>query len=265
MHKKRLFTFGCSFTHYNWPTWADLLGQEFEEHCNYATAGAGNLFISCHLAEAMARHNINKNDTVMIMWSNATREDRYINKWVSPGNIYSYPETKENPYSKKFIKEFITVRGCNVRDLALMKLADTALQGLGCEYHFMSMVDIEFSGQFNYQDDSDSIKDLLVLYKDTLSKFKPSVHSVIFNKDWHSRPWIEGESLRPDTHPLPLEHVEYINSVLPEYVFSDWTLEFAKEVDRQVRDSYKAFPDKHFSDFSWHEKKRVSNSRASEL
>ena len=28
---KRLFTFGCSFTRYYWPTWADMLGQEYDE------------------------------------------------------------------------------------------------------------------------------------------------------------------------------------------------------------------------------------------
>ena len=265
MYKGRLFTFGCSFTHWNWPTWADLLGQEFEEHYNYATAGAGNLYIACNLAETIARHDINKNDTVMIMWSNSTREDRYVNSWVCPGNIHSYPETKENPYSKKFIRDFITIRGCYVRDLALMQLADTLLQGLGSKYHFMSMVDIEFSGQFNYQDDSDSIKDLLVLYKDTLSKFKPSVHSVIFNKDWHSRPWIEGESTRPDTHPLPLEHMEYINKVLPEYKFSDWTVEFAKKYDQQAKEIYRANPNEPIHVWDFHEEKRVPNSRAPEI
>jgi len=27
---KRLFTFGCSFTHFDWPTWANLLGLDNE-------------------------------------------------------------------------------------------------------------------------------------------------------------------------------------------------------------------------------------------
>ena len=28
---RRLFTFGCSFTYFYWPTHADLLGEQFDE------------------------------------------------------------------------------------------------------------------------------------------------------------------------------------------------------------------------------------------
>lgn len=31
----RLFTFGCSFTKFFWPTWADILGQEFDYYENW--------------------------------------------------------------------------------------------------------------------------------------------------------------------------------------------------------------------------------------
>ena len=48
-NKKRLFTFGCSFTQYNWPTWADILGrslhQEGWEFHNIGRAGTGNMQI----------------------------------------------------------------------------------------------------------------------------------------------------------------------------------------------------------------------------
>ena len=44
---KRVFAFGCSFTCYRWPTWADLIGKQCEgaEFRNYGKSGAGNLFI----------------------------------------------------------------------------------------------------------------------------------------------------------------------------------------------------------------------------
>ena len=35
----RLFTFGCSFTNYAWPTWADFLGLEFEHFENWGVSG----------------------------------------------------------------------------------------------------------------------------------------------------------------------------------------------------------------------------------
>jgi hypothetical protein len=31
---KRLYTFGCSFTKYKWPTWADFIGNQFEIYEN---------------------------------------------------------------------------------------------------------------------------------------------------------------------------------------------------------------------------------------
>ena len=218
MYKGRLFTFGCSFTKYHWPTWADILGKEFEEHYNLGKLGGGNLFIACSVAEAAAKYNISSNDTVMVMWTNAIREDRYINNfWMTPGNIFTNPV-----YPEEFIKKFITIRGCYVRDLAQIYLTDNLLQNIGCKYEFMSMVDITNSDQYSNRDDSAEIQDILDLYKSSIDKFKPSVHKVLFNYDWDSKPSnIIGDIPRRDKHPLPLEHLEYIRLVLPEYNVSD--------------------------------------------
>ena len=42
---KRFFAFGCSFTNYYWPTWADIIGQDSNFYENWAQPGAGNHFI----------------------------------------------------------------------------------------------------------------------------------------------------------------------------------------------------------------------------
>ena len=39
---KRLFTFGCSFTKWSWPTWNDYIGLSFDEYYNFACGGADN-------------------------------------------------------------------------------------------------------------------------------------------------------------------------------------------------------------------------------
>ena len=65
----RLFTFGCSFTKYHWPTWANILGKEFDQHQNWAEPGAGNHFILNSLVECNLRNNILPDDTVGIMWT----------------------------------------------------------------------------------------------------------------------------------------------------------------------------------------------------
>lgn len=49
----RLFAFGCSFTHYKWPTWADIVARDFKVYENWGRGGAGNFYpysalIECH-------------------------------------------------------------------------------------------------------------------------------------------------------------------------------------------------------------------------
>ncbi len=39
----RLITFGCSFTDYSWPTWADIIARDLDcEYENWAIGGGGN-------------------------------------------------------------------------------------------------------------------------------------------------------------------------------------------------------------------------------
>ena len=91
---KRFFAFGCSFTNYKWPTWADIISQEFTEEnsFNYGCCGAGNYIITHSVMEADHFHNLGPDDLVMVMFTNFQREDRYVkNKggWLYHGNIYS--------------------------------------------------------------------------------------------------------------------------------------------------------------------------------
>ena len=53
----RLFTFGCSFTSYHWPTWADILGREYDYFENWGRSGGSNQFIFNSLIEAKRLNN----------------------------------------------------------------------------------------------------------------------------------------------------------------------------------------------------------------
>ena len=54
--KSRLFTFGCSFTMYAWPTYADFLGYSFDEYENWAFPGLGNRAIAERIAECHVKN-----------------------------------------------------------------------------------------------------------------------------------------------------------------------------------------------------------------
>ena len=83
--RNRLFTFGCSFTEYRWPTWANILGQNFDQFENWGQPGGGNTFILNSLMECINRNIIQANDTVIIMWTSIGREDRWVKGrgWVT--------------------------------------------------------------------------------------------------------------------------------------------------------------------------------------
>jgi hypothetical protein len=310
----RLFAFGCSFTKYYWPTWADILGRDYAFE-NWGCPGAGNQYIFNALIECHLRNKLTKDDTVCIMWSNVSREDRYVNNaWLTPGNIYN-----QTMYDADFIEKFADTRGYYLRDLALIYATDQLLKSIGCKYHYMSMVDIKNPLSDGHQpagDSSEEIADFIEYYQPVLSKFKPSVHRVIFNLEWTSRtntvgthgidlkeiilerkrwaqwyrdikdpdwpacdkeqyfsslpehvqkecietfgyqPRTEKSMLekwklsakqlqmvlskptaRKDAHPTPLEHLEYVQTVLPEFNISESTQQWVKQIDDMLQNS----------------------------
>ena len=83
---KRLFTFGCSFTHYNWGTWANCLAKELEpvEFINLGRSGAGNQYIFNMVMQADSIYNFTHEDLVVVQWTNVCREDRFIPQLGEP-------------------------------------------------------------------------------------------------------------------------------------------------------------------------------------
>ena len=58
--KSRLFVFGCSFTMYEWPTYADFLGYEFDQFENWGFPGLGNRAIAERVAECHIKNNFTR-------------------------------------------------------------------------------------------------------------------------------------------------------------------------------------------------------------
>jgi len=175
-----LFTFGCSFTQFKWPTWADIIGKEFESYENWGQGGGGNQFIFNSLIECLVKNKISKNDTVIIMWSGITREDRYVNnKWIIPGNIFT-----QDVYDEKFVKKFADIRGYCIRDYNTIFATQNILKNIGCKFYFLSMVSLT-----DFDDQDLEISDLLSCFKSTLEQVRPSVHEIVFDFDWNSRPF----------------------------------------------------------------------------
>lgn len=226
---KRFFSFGCSFTDYHWMTWADIISNEIFESYKYAKIGAGNFYIFQSFNEALIHHKICKNDLIMIMFSNVTREDRFTKKrgWITPGNLYHQDE-----YDKSFIDKFLCHHGYLMRDLNLVNSLKIMLDSIGCDYVFMSIV--PFKSQQSDQFLMPDVEYLENFYQETLSNVQPSVFEIIFNCNWNTRksrptysvPWQTHKYV--DNHPTPLEHLEYIQKIFPSTKFKERTIQKVK-------------------------------------
>jgi hypothetical protein len=224
---RRLFTFGCSFTSYHWPTWADIIGKEFDYFENWGMSGASNQFIFNSLVESKIRNNFTENDTIAIMLTNVSRLDIYRNKvWHLPGNIYT-----TQVYSDEFVKNFTDHRGFLIRDLATISAIIELLKKWNVKYYILSMVPINNENQNNQLNSMEALKhaDVLKLYKDAILEIRPSVYEKVFNFSWdvvRDEPKLMYEW--KDTHPRPIEHLRYLDLVLPEIKISDSTREWVK-------------------------------------
>lgn len=218
----RLFTFGCSFTQYwRWPTWADIVSRNYQHFENWGMCGAGNYFILNSLIECHQRNQLTPGDTVMIMWSNTSREDHYVGQeWLGLGNIYW---TAGSEYPKEYVMKFACERGYLIRDLANITMAKHLLESIGCKWHFMSMVPLDKPNVTaglgdNPFDPKRNNMDVVELYKDALSSIKPSIFETVFKGDWGSRPGlpdVNSPGMR-DFHPTPEEHLLYLEQTFPD-------------------------------------------------
>jgi len=231
----RAFFFGCSFTHYYWPTWADILSKEIKKTYVYAKVGAGNFFIYQALIEAIVKHDIQEDDLVIVMLSNVTREDRYTEKegWITPGNLFF-----QDVYDKKFLEKFFCQKGYLLRDLNLIEGMIRSLKTTSADFYFTSIVPVD-----SLSSDSVKMKDVQTIldsYRRTISQIKPSVLDVVFNGNWNNRTarpvynthW--SKDLYTDNHPTPQEHLEYILSIFPEIKISSRTKDYVKDATQRL-------------------------------
>ena len=103
MKYNRVFTFGCSWTRYIWPMWADIFRYTDQAPMvyNWGRPGIGNVGIFYRMIECDLKNKFTDSDLIVVQWSSWTREDRYMNKWETYGNVFN-----SSFYDKEFIKKY---------------------------------------------------------------------------------------------------------------------------------------------------------------
>lgn len=142
---KRLFTFGCSYTQYTYPTWADFLGLEFDHYENWGLAGTGCKAIAERVAECHARNTFTKDDIVIVQWSTHLRHDFYTSapiegrreNWKTMGSVFSYENRRL--YDKKWFDTFFMEAGYIMHCLNHILMIQTMLESIGCTWYMTSI------------------------------------------------------------------------------------------------------------------------------
>jgi len=212
---RRFFAFGCSFTNYRWRTWADILGEQYDHYENWGQAGAGNHYIFNAVMECDQRRLWQTGDTVIVCWTNVTREDRYVNdRWLTMGNVAT-----SQCYTKEFVTEFVSDRGCVIRDMAMIKAVKVLLEARGVTWRFISMCPLPQADPWDTRKLNDC-QDVYSLYQDVMDHMLPSFTEILGVNFWQ---YNQDSRVRYpagviDYHPTPQEHLHYLDTVLPGWV-----------------------------------------------
>ena len=218
---KRFFAFGCSFTYYRWPTWADIIGAEVPMFENWGKGAAGNQFIFSSVVEANNKYKFNKDDLVIVSWTSVLREDRYFNgHWLHASNTQ-----REEVYGKDWKEKFgFEIRGNMIRDYALIDAGQRLLESLDCDWTNFNSIPIVQFDQEKVAKHFGNEKDALAFYFDYQSLL--TKHDFILNYDViqrykHifssiTRPQFEMVYYKdsPTYHPSPQQHFTYLDNNL---------------------------------------------------
>ena len=227
----RLFTFGCSFTHYCWQTWVDSIADQFDVVQNWGMAGGGNQSMSIRLTQCHKSHNITKNDTVLIMWTNIAREDKWSpDGWTNHGNLF---KTRQNtPENLKDLQWYA------LKDFSMIANTVWLLNHLGCKYEMYSMIPItEMYDQYQEGINFDKANTIADVFRDELEIIKPSVLDVVYDGNWINKK----DDIR-DMHPLPGDHLKYMDLV-SSFTPSESARKRAYEQDIWIKDKIASFGD----------------------
>jgi len=127
----RFFAFGCSYTDYNWATWADGMCYDLDlqgwETYNYGNSGMGNEHILNSLVAADLKHKFTDDDVICVLWSSWMREDRLFETGLGPQfcKVGSIVNTDVQPY-KSFADQFFVFENYIMKSITAIVAANRA-------------------------------------------------------------------------------------------------------------------------------------------
>lgn len=140
----RLFTFGCSFTSWIWPTWADIISHDLQiPFQNWGLPGIGNVAIASRILECGLKNNFTSSDLIIVNWSSWHRidlVDKNSRGWHCGGNAFN-----NSMFPPKFIKKYWNQNNDIVKNCTAIILSNKSFD-INYQSH---MIDYEGSTESN--------------------------------------------------------------------------------------------------------------------
>lgn len=196
---RRLFTFGCSFTHYFWPCWPEILDRELTDTqvYNYGLAGIGNVGISHRIMEADIMHKFTEDDEIMILWTSWNREDRILGEAIAQfGNVFSNIGGKA---WQRFMKEYWCWENDIVKNTSAINFVNAK---------YKNLIKFQASGfESAWEDTAPEDKFIKDLYK----KFSATLPEMQYFK---AEKGGKSFGVLQDSHPDILDHVRMVEKLM---------------------------------------------------
>lgn len=235
----RFFAIGCSFTNWHWPTWANIIAEQYPhlEFYNFGYPGMGNEYISTLLNQLTHKEKLNNRDLVGIMWSTFHRNVCYrsgvvknqianhhtnyfdpdhsgCDRWHPSGDMIHVQNLGGN--------DAWDDRGFLIRDCAIIDSASTVLEH--SDFGAFQMMSILPQHQTLYDPSirATTKSDVYELYNHLPSKMISSDRDIVNTLDWTpshvtvrwEKPWtpIGSRDMEDDRHPSALDWCKYLSA-----------------------------------------------------
>ena len=216
---KRLFTFGCSFTSWKWPTWNDYIGLNFDEYYSLGCGGADNKNILYRLLQADKKYKFTSDDTIMIMFTSFNRM-AYVGEkdfWIhNIGDLVDH-NVKAHPIGKNYNFATAVYDSC----IAIQSI-ESILKSKNIKYKFLQSMKHDF-----YNDDFKMSGDVKEDLDYCLGLFKyPVMENWCYeNYDFMKEKVIWKDEGNQDGHPTMKHHFDFVEEFFPQYI-TDKVIEY---------------------------------------
>lgn len=214
---KRIFTFGCSFTQYVWPTWADIILYK-NEGVNLGISGGGFDLIMYRLMEVDRKFKITPDDEIIIIYPTPIRWDLIIG---DPPNWQCYGQATTSPLFK-YYNDLYNLEGLLFKSFYNISIIHNYLTSKKIKYHCGSINDIfvDVGNYFEELELSSEVLELIKHIKNTVDFDLTNFFSYL-NKNEEHWPVTKKFKDYDDYHPLPSHHFLWVKNVLLKNVDID--------------------------------------------